>query len=186
MVSADDDEREDEDWPRLPAAPRRVAHPEAIVALAGDGNRQFAVAVPFFFLGAVVFMFLIDALQLPEFLILIGPMLGAWFGSRLNRKTLVRVFESGIETHGEIVERIDPGAKKRPRFVYRYFVDGKESRHDATNQNIETLEVGMPVLVIHDRQRIGRHVAFFPPRVPELRQLLGPDQNTRRPPDRST
>lgn len=161
-------------WPCFPVPARRIEHADALLGLAGDGHREFILIIPFFLLGFVVAITIVESLGLPVWLAIAGPLLGVWVGKRVNRAGLAAVLRDGVEARGEIVKIIEGG--KRPAFIYHYVVDGKESRHDVTNQGPEIdgkLKIGMPVLVIHDRRRIGRHLAFFPPRFAEVRQLLG-------------
>lgn len=167
-------------WPRLPNPPRELAPKRELIELASDGHRQRVWAFAGFFVGMVVagqLVVHIEALLMSPagapVVGFTGMLLGPVIGWHVCKWLLRGVLRDGVQIEGEVTQ-VDRNGDKAT-IAYRYVVDSRESKHNMwarDPQVIAQTKLGTPMLVLYDRGRIDRHLAYLPAQFGRLRELL--------------
>lgn len=167
-------------WPRLPNPPRELAPKRELIELASDGHRQRVWAFAGFFVGPFVLVQIalrIDVLMQSDVAVLVigfsAMLLSPVIGWQTCKWLLRGVLRDGVQIEGEVTQ-VDRNGDKAT-IAYRYVVDSRESKHNMwarDPQVIAQTKVGTPMLVLYDRGRIDRHLAYLPAQFGRLRELL--------------
>lgn len=102
-----------------------------------------------------------------------AALLGALVGASLSRSLARNVLHEGVQVRGEVT-KVEGGGSKAT-IAYSYEVARRVSSHNMWCKDPEMIantKRGTPILVIYDRGRINRHLAYLPAQFGKLRELL--------------